>query len=124
VRPMTTRRRRRGEQSQPIVVGVCAMAKKVCMCVRCRRCPGDQAAKVTVRVRQATSAPMKEMLARIAATADFEVVVFSEAQILQDPVDRWPVCDSLICFYSTGFPLAKVGVPTAPAHPPPRLPAQ
>ena len=27
--------------------------------------------------------------------------------LLQDPVDKWPLCDCLIAFHSKGFPLEK-----------------
>jgi len=50
---------------------------------------------------------MSEMLKRISANPHFEVVVFPEETILNEPVSQWPLCDSLICFYATGFPLAK-----------------
>ena len=51
---------------------------------------------------------MRQMLERIAKSPHFEVVIFAEAQILNDAVELWPRCDCLISFYSTGFPLAKV----------------
>ena len=72
----------------PIVIGVCAMHKK------------------------ATSAPMKEMLNRLTsfqshAMVEFTTVYFEEDMILNQPVEEWPVCEALIAFFSTGFPLHK-----------------
>ena len=67
----------------PIVVGVCAMAKK------------------------ATCKPMREILARLPQN-EFEIKIFEERTILEDPIECWPICDCLIAFYSTGFPQSKV----------------
>ncbi|CAM9583311.1 unnamed protein product [Discosporangium mesarthrocarpum] len=37
----------------------------------------------------------------------FEVVIFGDECILEDPVEEWPLCDCLIAFYSAGFPTEK-----------------
>ena len=37
----------------------------------------------------------------------FEIVVFGDKCLLEDPVEEWPVVDCLIAFYSTGYPLNK-----------------
>lgn len=74
----------------PIVIGVCAMEKK------------------------AKSGPMSEILNRITTfrtslgAAEFRVQFFSEALILSEPIEQWPLCEALIAFFSTGFPLRKV----------------
>lgn len=65
-----------------IVLGVCAMAKKT------------------------TSKPMQEILRRL-PSAVFQIEIFNEASILQDPIEAWPLCDCLIAFHSSGFPLEK-----------------
>jgi len=72
----------------PIVIGVCAMAKK------------------------AKSAPMLETLNRLTAfiadgRSEFRVITFPEEMILNEPVDKWPECEALIAFFSSGFPLRK-----------------
>ncbi|CAI7802956.1 unnamed protein product [Closterium sp. NIES-53] len=36
-----------------------------------------------------------------------QVIIFEDHMILHDPIEKWPICDALIAFYSTGFPLAK-----------------
>jgi inositol hexakisphosphate/diphosphoinositol-pentakisphosphate kinase len=36
-----------------------------------------------------------------------DFVIFPEESILQDPVEKWPLCDCLISFHSTDFPLKK-----------------
>ncbi|VDK39548.1 unnamed protein product [Gongylonema pulchrum] len=36
-----------------------------------------------------------------------EFVVFPEEVILHEPVERWPLCDCLISFHATDFPLHK-----------------
>ncbi|XXQ37278.1 Inositol hexakisphosphate and diphosphoinositol-pentakisphosphate kinase [Plasmodiophora brassicae] len=66
-----------------VVVGVCAMAKKV------------------------QSQPMRELLDRLSAYGDMQVVVFPESIILGEPVAQWPRVHCLIAFYSHGFPLEK-----------------
>jgi inositol hexakisphosphate/diphosphoinositol-pentakisphosphate kinase len=72
----------------PIIVGVCAMDNK------------------------AHSGPMTEMLNRLTSfTADghteFKVVYFGNETLLDEPVESWPLCEALIAFFSTNFPLEK-----------------
>ena len=80
--------RRMLSEGGPIVIGVCAMEKK------------------------AKSGPMMEILNRISAFThagqpEFRIVFFEEETILKRPVDEWPLCEALISFFSTGFPLRK-----------------
>ena len=49
---------------------------------------------------------MQEILGRLPAQV-FKIVVFDERTILEEPVERWPVCECLIAFHSKGFPLGK-----------------
>eukprot|EP00834_Sanchytrium_tribonematis_P003661 NODE_150_length_15491_cov_0.365644.p1 type:complete len:959 gc:universal NODE_150_length_15491_cov_0.365644:13604-10728(-) len=55
---------------------------------------------------KARSKPMNNILRRLLDT--FEVVIFGEQLILEEPITNWPVCDFLVSFFSTGFPLDKV----------------
>ncbi|XP_068168333.1 inositol hexakisphosphate and diphosphoinositol-pentakisphosphate kinase 2 isoform X2 [Antennarius striatus] len=74
------------DQSPPerqIVVGICAMTKK------------------------SKSKPMTQILERLCKFDYIDVVVFPEEVILEEPVERWPLCDCLISFHSKGFPLDK-----------------
>ncbi|XP_075884994.1 inositol hexakisphosphate and diphosphoinositol-pentakisphosphate kinase 1 isoform X2 [Nelusetta ayraudi] len=66
-----------------IVVGICAMTKK------------------------SKSKPMTQILERLCRFDYIEVVVFPEEVILEEPVEKWPLCDCLISFHSKGFPLDK-----------------
>ncbi|XP_073672182.1 inositol hexakisphosphate and diphosphoinositol-pentakisphosphate kinase 2 isoform X6 [Paramisgurnus dabryanus] len=66
-----------------IVVGICAMSKK------------------------SNSKPMKEILERLCLFKYITVVTFEEEVILNQPVEKWPLCDCLISFHSKGFPLDK-----------------
>ncbi|GMJ09319.1 VIP1 homolog 2, ARABIDOPSIS HOMOLOG OF YEAST VIP1 2, VIP homolog 1 [Hibiscus trionum] len=72
-----------------IIVGVCVMEKKV-------KCGSE-----------AFSAPMRQILDRIKAFGEFEILYFGDKVILEDPIESWPLCDCLIAFYSSGFPLDK-----------------
>lgn len=72
-----------GIMDRDIIVGVCAMSKKV---------QGKE---------------MREILARLRSFPDFQLVIFSDDVILNSPIEEWPLCDTLICFFSTGFPLDK-----------------
>lgn len=75
------------------VVGVCAMEKKT------------------------RSKPMQEILRRLEKKKQFDVYIFDDDTILNKPVERWPVCDALISFYSTGFPLEKAEQYVRLTHP-------
>ncbi|XP_023198753.1 inositol hexakisphosphate and diphosphoinositol-pentakisphosphate kinase 2-like isoform X10 [Xiphophorus maculatus] len=66
-----------------IVVGICAMVKK------------------------SKSKPMTEILERLCKFDYIDVVIFPEEVILEEPVEKWPLCDCLISFHSKGFPLDK-----------------
>ena len=69
---------------EKILVGVCAMAKKV------------------------NSKPMGEILNRLKSYDHFDINIFEEDVILNKPITEWPKCDCLISFYSKDFPLKKV----------------
>ncbi|KAM8894511.1 inositol hexakisphosphate and diphosphoinositol-pentakisphosphate kinase 2 isoform 11-T11 [Spinachia spinachia] len=66
-----------------IVVGICCMMKK------------------------SKSKPMTQILERLCKFEFITVVIFPEDAILNEPVDKWPLCDCLISFHSKGFPLDK-----------------
>ncbi|XP_019161727.1 PREDICTED: inositol hexakisphosphate and diphosphoinositol-pentakisphosphate kinase 2-like isoform X2 [Ipomoea nil] len=72
-----------GNVGKKIKIGVCVMEKKV------------------------FSAPMGQILDRLQAFGEFEVLHFGDNIILGDPIESWPICDCLIAFYSTGYPLEK-----------------
>lgn len=71
------------EMERRIRIGVCVMEKKV------------------------FSAPMGQILERLDLFGEFEIVIFGDKVILEYPVESWPICDCLIAFYSTGYPLEK-----------------
>ena len=50
---------------------------------------------------------MREILKRLAKYNDFEIIVFDEDMILNQPIEEWPPCDALLSWFSTGFPLEK-----------------
>ncbi|XP_021905415.1 inositol hexakisphosphate and diphosphoinositol-pentakisphosphate kinase VIP2 isoform X2 [Carica papaya] len=72
-----------GDVGRKITIGVCVMEKKV------------------------FSAPMGEILERLHAFGEFEVIHFGDKIILEEPIESWPICDCLIAFYSSGYPLEK-----------------
>ncbi|KAJ0535685.1 putative phosphotransferase with a phosphate group as acceptor [Helianthus annuus] len=72
-----------------ITIGVCVMEKKV-------KCGPE-----------VFSAPMGQILERLQAFGEFEIIHFGDKVILEEPVERWPICDCLIAFHSSGYPLEK-----------------
>lgn len=50
---------------------------------------------------------MQNILNRIMATRDIQIINFGDKVILDEPAEEWPVVDVLISFFSTGFPLDK-----------------
>ncbi|XP_027923059.1 inositol hexakisphosphate and diphosphoinositol-pentakisphosphate kinase VIP2-like isoform X2 [Vigna unguiculata] len=69
--------------AEKVKIGVCVMEKKV------------------------FSAPMGQIFDRLQAFGEFEVIHFGDRVILEEPVESWPICDCLIAFYSSGYPLQK-----------------
>jgi inositol hexakisphosphate/diphosphoinositol-pentakisphosphate kinase len=53
--------------------------------------------------KKAQSKPMREILKRLPDEL-FNIVVFGDDCILNQPVESWPVVDALITFYSNHFP--------------------
>ncbi|KAK1561918.1 hypothetical protein Q3G72_003074 [Acer saccharum] len=78
-----------GDVRKKITIGVCVMEKKV-------KCGSE-----------VFSAPMEQILERVEAFGDFEIIHFGDKVILEDPIESWPICDCLIAFYSNGYPLDK-----------------
>ncbi|GMH30492.1 hypothetical protein Nepgr_032335 [Nepenthes gracilis] len=62
---------------------------------------------VCVMDKKASAAPMGHILDRLKSFGEFEIMIFGDKVILHDPVESWPICDCLIAFYSTGYPLEK-----------------
>lgn len=77
------------EGEKKITIGVCVMEKKV-------KCGSE-----------VFSAPMGQILERLQSFGEFEIIYFGDRVILEDPVESWPICDCLIAFYSSGYPLEK-----------------
>ncbi|KAL8475614.1 hypothetical protein ACS0TY_028323 [Phlomoides rotata] len=71
----------------------------------------DLCEKITIGVcvmeKKAFSGPMLQILERLEAFGEFDIVHFGDKVILEDPIESWPICDCLIAFYSTGYPLEK-----------------
>ncbi|KJE96389.1 histidine acid phosphatase domain containing 2A [Capsaspora owczarzaki ATCC 30864] len=71
------------DASQRITIGLCAMEKKT------------------------KSKPMRMIMERLRVCGDFDLIAFDDNTILNVPVDQWPICNCLVAFFSTGFPLHK-----------------
>lgn len=70
-------------------------------------CPPDRIRLgICAMDKKARSKPMAEILSRLDENT-FRVVFFGDSVILEQPVEEWPLCDVLIAFHSTGYPLDK-----------------
>ncbi|KAK4477635.1 hypothetical protein RD792_016874 [Penstemon davidsonii] len=92
-----------------ITIGVCVMEKKV-------KCGSEvlfsffqfiTSQNHAPLLGMAFSAPMLEILERLESFGEFEIVYFGDKVILEEPIERWPICQCLIAFYSTGYPLQR-----------------
>jgi hypothetical protein len=61
---------------------------------------------VCARDKKAFSKPMAQILSRFDPSV-FDVLFFGDEVILTQPIEKWPVVDCLMSWYSAGFPLAK-----------------
>ena len=66
-----------------IKLGICAMPKKV------------------------NSTHMKNILDNFQSFEEFEIIIFTEDIIFKNEIEKWPIVDALIIFYSDGFPYNK-----------------
>ncbi|KAI3894278.1 hypothetical protein MKX03_001825 [Papaver bracteatum] len=62
---------------------------------------------VCVMEKKAFSSPMGQILDRLQSFGEFEILYFGDKVILEEPVESWPICDCLIAFHSSGYPLEK-----------------
>ncbi|KAI5431971.1 inositol hexakisphosphate and diphosphoinositol-pentakisphosphate kinase VIP1 isoform X2 [Lathyrus oleraceus] len=62
---------------------------------------------VCVMEKKVSSAPMEQILQRLQAFGEFDVTHFGDKVILEEPIESWPICDCLIAFHSSGYPLEK-----------------
>lgn len=76
------RKNRKSIITKKITLGICAMDKK------------------------ARSKPMREILDRLPKDL-FQIVLFGDECILNQPIEEWPEVEVLIAFYSTRFPTEK-----------------
>lgn len=53
-------------------------------------------------MKKSKSKPMTQILERLCRFEYITVVIFPEDVILNEPVDKWPLCDCLISFHSKG----------------------
>ena len=51
---------------------------------------------------------MTQIMQNIEKFPEFTLVIFEESLIFNEEVEKWPIVESLIVFYSTGFPYSKV----------------
>ena len=72
------------EKLKKHTLGICAMKKKI------------------------HSPHMKQILEFIDSFNDFELIEFTEELIFNEEVEKWPIVESMIVFFSTGFPYTKV----------------
>jgi inositol hexakisphosphate/diphosphoinositol-pentakisphosphate kinase len=56
--------------------------------------------------KKAKSKPMREILKRLPDEI-FEIIIFGDECILNQPIESWPVVDCLIAFYATKYPTEK-----------------
>eukprot|EP00897_Mesotaenium_endlicherianum_P011034 jgi/Mesen1/995/ME000120S00151 len=62
---------------------------------------------ICVLEKKAYSSPMTAILDRLRAFGEFQIVMFGDKVILEEPVEKWPLCNALVAFHSNGFPLEK-----------------
>ncbi len=49
----------------------------------------------------------QEILERLTAWGEFEVIIFGDEAICDKPTEEWPLVECLLCWHSDGFPLKK-----------------
>ena len=67
-----------------VSLGICAMEKKV------------------------KSKHMQHILLGLSKFDEFNIIIFEQKMIFELKVEKWPIVDSMIVFFSGGFPYSKV----------------
>jgi len=63
---------------------------------------------ICVMDQKARSKPMQSLLDQMRKKQpSLQIIIFGNETILSEPIEKWPICNALISFYSEGFPLEK-----------------
>ena len=57
--------------------------------------------------KKSGSTPMKNILDNLSKFKEFNIIIFSEEIIFKSEIEKWPIVDALIIFFSDGFPYNK-----------------
>ena len=53
------------------------------------------------------SKPMQAIIDQLSRYNELLIIQFNQDTIINQSIDEWPICEALICFYSSGFPMDK-----------------
>eukprot|EP01132_Coremiostelium_polycephalum_P000931 gene931-1175_t len=70
--------------ARSITLGICAMEEKI------------------------KSSAMQYLIEKLKIFKDIEIIIFGREILFLEPIERWPICDCFLSFFSIGFPLDKV----------------